>query len=361
MSFRTRGALLVAPALLVLAACGDDPAAPVATAARGAAVTGALKNDRLATVEWDGPVPALYLQNADGSGRVRVRFADVRDRIDGNYPPELLPVRDETIIAMGHPKWSPDGQHLAVVVSVAYDQSQVIVMKADGRQLRTESPNGQIIMGDVDWSPDSRRIAYGMSTRAHAGGVDLFVTDLAKDRVQRLTSEGRFKAYDQYRWDAAGAGLWFTQWEGWADDGWNRIARVYHTTLTGHVEGVPEKVTGDLQALSRDGRWALTVRYTRDGAQEFVRLPLARGTKERVLATGEFVYAQLLDGDDEVVLVGYSRDGSSSYTRLGTARGEKRGSLRVAPNASSFGFLRAGGDLDSGNTDLRDPNAHPRG
>ena len=346
MSLRTRGALLapalLAPALLVLAACGDDPVtAPAAATPRATAVTGALKNDRLAIVEWEGRFPALYLQDADGGNRVRVRFTNVHDRIEGNYPPALLPVSDETLVAIGRPKWSPDGQQLAVVVSVAYDQSQVVVMNADGRQIRTESPNGQIIMGDVDWSPDSRSIAYVMSTLPRALGVDLFVTDLVKERVQRLTTDGRFKAYDQLRWDEAGTGIWFTQWEGWADDGWNRVARVYHTTLAGQVTGAPEKAIGDLQALSRDGRWLLSVRYTKDGAQEFVRQPLDKGA-EQVLATGEFMYAALLDGDDEVVLVGYSRDGNNSYSRLGTANGEDRGLLKIAPNASSFGFLRAG-------------------
>jgi WD40-like Beta Propeller Repeat len=340
MSLRIRVAL-VAPAILTLAACGEDPAtAPVAP--RGAVVASALKGDRLATVEWEGRFPALYLQDVGGKERMRVRFENVHDKIDGNYPAEMLPVTDDRIIAMSNPKWSPDGQQLAVVVAVAFDQSQVIVMNADGRQLRTESINGQIIMGDVDWSPDSRRIAYAMSTLNHARGVDLFVTDLVTEKVQRITTEGRFGAYDQYRWDPTGTGLWYTQWEGWADDGWNRIARVYHATLGGQVDGLPFKAVGDFQAISRDGRWGLTVRYTRDGRQEFVRHPLARDVEEQVLATGEFMYAKLLEGDDEVVLVGYNPTGAPSYTRYGTMDGAPRGRLEINPNASSFGLLRAG-------------------
>ena len=340
MHLRTRSAI-VASAALLLTACGEDTVTAPATTPRGAAVTGALKNDRLATVEWEGRFPALYLSNADGSGRVRVRFENVHDKIEGNYPAEFLPVNDRTVIAIGRPKWSPDGQQLAVVVSVAFDQSQVIVMNADGRQLRTESPNSQIIMGDVDWSPDSRKLTYVMSTLPRALGVDLFVTDLVTEKVQRLTNEGRFKAYDQARWDETGTGIWFTNWEGWSDDGWNRIARVYHASLDGRVEGAPEKAIGDLQAISRDGRWAYSVRHARGGAQEFVRLPLAKGD-EQVLAAGEFAYAQLLDGDDEIVLVHYSPDGNYTYARVGTMQGEDRGLLKIAPGVSSFGYLRAG-------------------
>ena len=340
----TRSVVAALGAGLLLAACGDDPATAPAAPVKpsGAVIVGALKNDRLATVEWEGRFPALYLQDVGSKERVRVAFTNVHDKIDGNYPPEMLPVRDETIIAMSNPKWSPDGQQLAVVVSVAFDQSQVIVMNADGRQLRTESVNGQIIMGDVDWSPDSRKIAYAMSTQNHGRGVDLFVTDLVTDKVQRITTDGRLGAYDQYRWDPSSTGLWYTQWESWADDGWNRIARVYHASLDGRVEGVPFKAIGDLQAISRDGRWGLTVRYGKGGRQEFVRLPLSRDVEERVLATGEFMYAKLLEGDDEVVVVGYNPEGPSSYARYGTMDGAPRGRLDIAGNASSFGLLRAG-------------------
>ena len=340
MSLRTRSAL-VASATLLLAACGEDPATAPVAAPRGAVVASALKNDRLATVEWEGRFPALYLQNADGKERVRVRFENVHDKIEGNWPADFLPVTDDRIIAMSNPKWSPDGQQLALVVSVAFDQSEVVVMNADGRQIRTESVNGQIIMGDVDWSPDSRKIAYVMSTQNHARGVDLFVTDLVTEKVQRITTDGRFGAWDQYRWDPTGTGLWYSQWESWGDDGWNRVARVYHATLTGQVDGVPEKAIGDLQAISRDGQWAYTVRYTPRGQQEFVRMPLGKG-EEQVIARGEFMYARLLEGDDELVIVGYNPTGAPSYMRYGALDGEPRGRLSMNASVSSFGYIRAG-------------------
>jgi hypothetical protein len=340
MSLRTRGALL-ASAVLTLAACGEDPTAPTATGPRGAVIASALREDKLATVEWEGRFPALYIQNGDGSGRFRVHFTNVHDKIEGNWPAEMLPVSDDHIIAMGRPTWSPDGQQLAIVVSVAFDQSQVIVMNADGRQLRTESLNGQYIMGDVDWSPDSRRIAYSMATQGHARFVDLFITDLVMEKVQRITKEGRFGVYDQYRWDANGTGLWFTQFDSWSEDGWNRIARVHHWSPSGQVDVLEEKAFGDLQALSRDGSFGLSVRYTKEGQQEFVRQPLQKGGEELVLARGEFRYAQLLEGDAEAILAWYDARGAGSYSVHSMVTGEDRGLLKIAPNASTFALMRA--------------------
>lgn len=343
MSLRT-GAALLAPALLTLAACADDtltaPGAP-----RAAAVATALKDGRLATVESEGRRPALFIQQADGTGRFRVRFANVHDRIEGNWPAEMLPVTDDRIVALGPARWSPDGQQLAVVVTLGFDQSQVVVMNADGRNIRTASPNGQIILGDVDWSPDSRRIAYTMSTLPHAQGVDLFVTDLVKDAVQRITHEGRFGVFDEYRFDARGAGLWYTQFESWSGDGSTRVSRVYHASLAGQVDGVPMKLEGNPQGLARDGRWAIVLRPAKGdpSVTELARSPLFEGGEELPLARGELMYAELVEGDDEAVLVGTSREtGLTSYGRLGIHTvADRRGTLPVSPWAASMAFLRA--------------------
>jgi hypothetical protein len=345
MHFRSTATPAALALALTLAACTDTPTTAPITAPRDAATTVALHGDRLATIEAEGRRPALYIQNADGTGRVRVRFANVHDKIAGNWPAELLPVVDERILALGPAKWSPDGQQLAVVVTLGFDQSQVVVMNADGRNIRTASPNGQIILGDIDWAPDSRAIAYGMSTLPHAQGVDLFVTDLVKDAVQRITHEGRLSIFDEYRFDASGRGLWHTQFEGWSEDGRNRVSRVYHASLSGQVDGVPEKLVGNAQGVSRDGRTALVLRYAKEGwdAMELVRVPLARGGQEELLAEGELWYAELLERDDEAVLVGTPRSsGQFGYHLLGIgARGDARGEVPVTRGASSMAFLRA--------------------
>ena len=332
-------------ALAALAAC-NDPSAPAPAGPRGSAVVVARQGDQLATIEHEGFFPALYLQKgADEKGRVRVSFANVHDPIDGNHPLDLLPVDDAHILALGPAKWSPDGQQLAIVVTLAYDQSQVVVMNADGRNIRTASPNSQIVLGDVDWSPDSRRIAYVMSTLPHAGGVDLFVTDLVRDEVVRVTHDGRFSVFDEYRFDAAGTGLRLTQYEGRTEDEVNRVSRVYHASLDGTLTGVPAKVTGNPQGISRDGEWALVIRHVKDDdfTREFARVPLLGRGDELVLASGDLQYAELLEGDDAAILVGANREtGAQGFTILGVdARGDERGMLRVAPNVASLAFLRA--------------------
>ena len=332
--------------LVALAAC-NDPIAPVpGAAARGAAVVAARQGDRLATIEHEGFFPALYLQHADGSGRVRVRFGNVHDPIDGNYPLDLLPVDDAHILALGPAKWSPDGQQLAIVVTLGYDQSQVVVMNADGRNIRTASPNSQIVLGDIDWAPDSRSIAYAMSTLPHAGGVDLFVTDLRKDAVRRITTDGRLSVFDEYRFDATGTGLWLTQYEGRTEDEINRVSRVYHASLDGTLRGVPEKIVGNAQGISRDGAWAIVLRHVRDDdlAKELARVSLTGRGEELLLARGDLLYAELLEGDDAAVLVGANREtGAQGFNVLGIhTQRDDRGMLRVQANVSSLAYLRAG-------------------
>jgi hypothetical protein len=331
-------------AALALAACADAPTAapalPAALEARGAA----LRRDRLATIEIEGRFPALYFQNADGSGRFRVHFAHVRDRIAGNHPAELLPVRDETIMALGPAKWSPDGRQLAIVVTLGFDQSQVVVMNADGHNMRTASPNGQIILGDVDWSPDSRRIAYTMSTEPNAGHVDLFATDLVKDEVRRLTTKGLFSVWDEYRWDASGSGLHFTEFEGWTADGTSRLSRVNHVTLAGELTGSALQIAGDPQGLARDGSWALVTRWPKEGdgsVRELARVRVGGG-EETALDVGSLLYAELLEGDEEAVLVSDDRDtGARLYRVLGArSPADVRATLAVPGNASSMALLR---------------------
>ena len=128
---------ILAASVLALGACTDRPA-PASPETR-AAFGPQLKQDRVAYVQYEGRFPALYLANADGTGRTRVRFDYLVDRIEGNYPQRLLPVKDGTIVAMGPIKWSPDGSQLAVVLSVGFDQSQVVVMNSDGHFLRAAS------------------------------------------------------------------------------------------------------------------------------------------------------------------------------------------------------------------------------
>ncbi len=125
----------------------------------------------------------LYTQKLDGSNRERIYIRDVEETITpiiwGN-------VNDETIMNRSSPRWSPDGTRIALVVDVAMDQSQLIVMDADGGNAKTASPDPQMVF-EPDWSPDGARIAYAMSTSFWGTFTEIFITDLETDTWQQLT------------------------------------------------------------------------------------------------------------------------------------------------------------------------------
>jgi hypothetical protein len=334
--------LLPAAGALLLAACTDAPTAAEPAVRTSTTLAAARGGDRLATIEFEGRSPALFIQDAEGKNRFRVRFVGVHDRVEGNYPRRFLEVSDSTIRALGPAKWSPDGRQLAVVVTIGFDQSQVVVMNADGHNIRVASPNSQIILGDVDWSADSRYVAYAMSTLPNAQGVDLFVTELATSAVSRLTSEGRTNVFDEYRFDDRNGGLWLTQFEGWSEDGMHRVARVYHVALDGTKTGVDAKLVGDPQGISRDGRWALAMRQVKDGngVRELVRQPLGEG-EELSLVSGNLMYAELLENDAEAVVVSVDANWTPAFEVFGLdAARDYRGTLPVAPYAASMAFFR---------------------
>ena len=344
-TFRT---LTLTTATLALAACSDSPVAPTPVV-RQTATTNGLQSDKLATIEFQGRFPALYIQNVDGSGRFRVHFENVRDKIAGNYGPDMLPVGDRNIIAMGPAKWSPDGQQLAVVVSVAFDQSEIIVMNANGLNMRTVSPNSQWITGDIDWAPDSRAIAYAMSTDFIGFRADLFMTDLVKDEVQRVTVGQNLNALNEYRWDATGRRLWFTKFDGMTEDDMNRVSHLAYADVGQAPVHTDRVIVGDPQGIARDGSWALVMRYPKGSSdwsrREFVRVSLAGDGDQTVLATGDLLYAELMNGDREAMLaVNDASDpyaGRHYYSVGGLGRADDtRTSLKVDPFLSSLAVLR---------------------
>ena len=296
--------LLSALALsLALGACSDATAPTAAAPHTSVASLPGLHGDRMATVEWSGRWPALFIQNADGSGRFQVHFENVHDKIPGNYPPEILSVTDANIIALRWPKWSPDGQQLAVVVSVAYDQSEVVVMDADGRNIRVASPNGQYMVSDVEWSPDGRYVGYLMNIGAFGPPrPELFATDLVKDEVHRITYGARFGPWDVFRFDPASQGLWYTQYEGWNGHEDGRIFSVNHATLAGVTDLTRDRrLVGNPTALSHDGGTALVTRDIDSYTRSLVRVgPGDR--EEATLETGDVQWARFLDSDREILL-----------------------------------------------------------
>lgn len=270
--------------------------------------------ERVAFVVQEGGHPALYVQNGDGSGRTRIHFTGAQE-MPGN-PDVLPPVRDEYIVALGPLAWSPDGQKLAVVVTLAYDQSEVVVMNADGSDARVASFNTQIILTAPDWSADGTKLAYGMSTLPRAEGVQLFVTDLAANSWRQVTSGPAVgSAGTDVRWGSDGATLYL--WRTIAqtpEHQWvSRISSV--DAATGVARVLADSVAGMVQDVARSGAWTLVLRVIsqpsgQDWVRELVRRPLAGDGPELRLVTGNFWWARAT-ADDRGATVVVDEDPSS--------------------------------------------------
>lgn len=334
--------VLVAGAAALTACAGENTAVPTGVAAAPSVVQAALSSgDRLATIEWEGSSPKLYLQNADGSDRAQVHFTYVSTHVTGNYPPRLLPVTDESLVSIQRLKWSPDGRQLAVLLMPAFHAAQVVVMTAQGYGIRTVSPNSQTMYGDIEWSPDSRRIGYIMATGPYGLLPDLFVTDLGPDRVTRVTTGGKMSGYDAFRFDASGNRLLFTEHVGWADDGVSVLSRFGTADLTtGQVE-YGHNIVGEPQGFARSGEWALFIRDGKGGRQ-VVKHPIDGGS-ETILATGPELYnAVVQEGDQEAIVVSPAgKDGSMTFNLLGLESPDDwRGEIATPKNAAWIALLR---------------------
>lgn len=330
-------------ALLALGACSDQSTLTAPRTTPSAVLVPSRGGDRLATIEWEGSTPRLYLQNPDGSDRVRVSFAHVSDHVQGNYSPRQLPVTDESLMRITRMKWSPDGRYLAVVVAPASDAMQVVLVSADGRAMRTVSPNSQYLWGDVDWSPDASRVAYIMATGPYGTRPDIFVTELGPDQVTRVTTGARLSGYDAIRFDASGTRILFTEHLGWASDGYNALSRLASVELASGAITRGDEVVGEPQGIARDGSWALFVRtaslspYTR----ELFRLPLQGGRATVLASSGDLGGASVAEGGEEAVLSSWTTDGAT-FSVIGLDQPDDvRAKLPTTPSTTWASLWRA--------------------
>jgi len=329
---------------LVLGACSDPSTVTASRGTMSRALATTRDGDRLATIEWEGSTPRLYIQNLDGSDRVRVKFDHVSDHVAGNYSPKQLPVTDESLTRITSAKWSPDGRYLAAIVAPASDALQVVLVSADGRALRTVSPNSQYLWGSVAWSPDARRIAYMMATGPYGLAPDIFVTDLGRDAVTRVTTGASVSGYDVMRFDVSGTRLFFTEHLGWAEDGVNSLSRLASVDLATGAITRGEEVVGEPQTIARDGSWGLFVRWASvtSATRELFRLPLpSQGTRPTILATGDVAGATVAENDEDAVLSSWARDGAS-FSVIGlTEPNDVRAKLSTNPSATWASLWRA--------------------
>ena len=319
----TRAALLVA-ALLTITACSDDEVTG----------PGGSELETVAIVELQGAQPVFYIQKSDGSERKRIHFTGAIDDVPGNSP--LVPdLTDDNILAIRSVKWSPDGTRIAFVATVAADQSEVVVMKADGTDARIVSVNYQYIVGDVDWSADGTRLAYVMATLPSLRGLELFVSDVVgAPRVTKITTNSGYKGLGgTVRFASNGSAVWMSQVSG--EGGaplFEKASTVYRVDLAGGaISVIKENIVGEVQAVAHSGEWALVLRHNSiaNGVYDdrLLTVPVAATSPdERTIVNGGALDYGRLTADDSHGLFLRGSETFTVFESFGDATRSVRGS-----------------------------------
>ena len=264
--------MLAILAMIGLAACGDSATAPAPETASQSAL--------VAVTTFESGKPVLFTQGIDGTNKLRFRFTNVRDEIPGNY--SGLTVGDANLLALGNPAWDPSGTgRVAVVATIAYDQSEIVIMRPDGTG-EVASVNTQIISGAPRWSPDGKKLAFMMATLPGFKGIDLFVTDLATHTVKRLTTNANL-AIATLAWSIDGQSLYYSKVTAQPTDTLDYVNDVVKINAnTGVSETIARGVVGQISSISRTGARVLLTRG----------VGLSRSLIERELAGTERVVAR---------------------------------------------------------------------
>jgi hypothetical protein len=270
-------------------------------------ITSPAASTRLAVTTRLDNKPALILQNLDGRDTLRFHFQNVADNVPGNT--NTITLSDDAVLNVSGPRWDRVGGRVAVVVSAAFDQSEVVLFDVTNGRAMVASPNSQIIGGPVDWAQSGMAIAYTMST-VLTSGIDLFTTNLSTMQVKRLTT-GANLSQSVIRWNLPSNAVYFSQHIGDAKDiGGNWISQIARVTVASSVvDTIRGSIVGQVQAISRSGEWALVLRTRTRGIDTFrgdlVRLNLIDGS-EMPLITDEMVMRAQLSSEESRALVAVS-------------------------------------------------------
>jgi Tol biopolymer transport system component len=238
-------------AIVGLTACGDS-------ATTAPAPQNASQSAFVAVTTFESNKPVLFTQGIDGKNKLRFRFTNIRDDIPGNY--SGLSVGDANLLALNGPSWDPSGSgRVAVVATIAYDQSEIVVMRPDGTG-EVASVNTQIIASAPKWSPDGKKLAYLMATLPGMKGIDLFVTDLATHSVKRLTTNANI-ATAALGWSIDGQSLYYSKVTAGPTDTLDYVNDILKINVnTGVSETVARGVVGQISSISRTGARVLLTR-----------------------------------------------------------------------------------------------------
>lgn len=237
-------------AIVGLTACGDSVTAP--------APQNASQSSLVAVTTFESNKPVLFTQGIDGRNKLRFRFTSIRDDIPGNY--SGLSVGDANLLALNGPSWDPSGTgRVAVIATIAYDQSEIVVMRPDGTG-EVASVNTQIIASAPRWSPDGKKLAYLMATQPGFKGIDLFMTDLSTHTVKRLTTNANL-AIATLSWSIDGQSLYYSKVTAQPTDTLDYVNDILKINVnTGVTETVARGVVGQISSISRTGARVLLTR-----------------------------------------------------------------------------------------------------
>ena len=279
------------------------------------------------------PTPALYVVNADGSGKEKL-----------------------ATFASGTPSWSPDGGRITFTNGRDHN-AEVYVMNADGSGLRNLTRNPTMDSAPT-WSPDGRTIAF-VRLRARPGSFshgDIYAVNPDGSGQRRLSRnaaftgtlawspDGRRIAFVSRRWRDDNLGVYVVNADGsglrnltldpdrgssvtWSPDGrkiaFSRNRKIYVVNVDG--SGGPRKLTryprsNSALAWSPDGR---KIAFDREGS---IYVMNADGRGQQRLARG----AEPL----------WSPDGKIAFSR---ALGNGVGSPRTPPYQADIFVMNADG------------------
>lgn len=221
-------------------------AAPVVISERAHVQSGAFRppDGRQILYQPDATDHALYLMNADGSGR---------------RPLLQIPSGQASNSDFGAVRWSPDGTSIAFLRAPvgATDELRVFVMQADGtgiRQLATEA-SGKWFETDLVWSPDGKRIAFDRWQQNATGGSDIRPIGVVSAAGGPVTPVGPTPVSD---------GAWFD----WSPDGASIVS------ISGTILGWPNPTVTSAQPILIDATTGASrpLAWTIDSAPSWQRL-----------------------------------------------------------------------------------------
>ena len=168
----------------------------------------------------------------------------------------------------------------ALVYGRWFHEKKLVWVDRKGAELGTLGPVGDY--GDVDISPDGRRIAVSMSDQARGQNVDVWVLDAERGQTSRLTSERT----DEFR------PLWFPDGRQLAYESDHLgFYDIYRRSADGGPEEAMllDKHDKGIEDISADGRYALYTSATDGPRGDLWALPLSgKPDPIRLTQTPEF-------------------------------------------------------------------------